>query len=61
MLSVMTRSGGFPGRSSALTHVVEGLDHMQELTEIEKILPIMIAFAQHESGDPNFREAERKD
>jgi len=41
--------------SKVQVHVVEGLDHMQELTEIEKVLPIMRAF-QYESADPKRRE-----
>jgi pimeloyl-ACP methyl ester carboxylesterase len=46
--------------SKVQVHVVEGLDHMQELTEMEKVLPIMRAFTQHESGGPNSRSEMQK-
>jgi pimeloyl-ACP methyl ester carboxylesterase len=34
--------------SKVQVHVVEELDHMQELTEMGKVLPIMRSFTQHE-------------
>ena len=32
--------------SKVQVRVVEGLDHMQEFTEIDRVLPVMLAFTQ---------------